>query len=937
MATYGYLRDKSYNELVSIYNTANSATLRAQVNKYLQKKLKSDNVQNYGTAYIDKKKGIQFKEGANVGQTNTTDPRVALAQLRKQGDKVPLSQQKRKIEKNGVIYEYDPVRRSYIQTSITPAEMARRARIRSGTATGRDFVKRDADANTQFRTIVSRLGETQTYDSFRTGKDFSGREITNSQKYKVNEIAKIFDKLTGQSKKKAEEILKRSEDVPKTFLEKRSINIAKRQKTSEKFIYDLNTALKGKSNKFAESVTRKTKQPQWVTNNPVSNYIRGLTVDLVTSFPDLALRTVNAMDKLLFLAQSLPSNLRQDGIRAYGTYLNGLFNKKQGKSTIISVKQALKDPAVYVFALLGARKGVKVVESTKKVPTVRSSVQPNTMYVIKDGRVYITDAAGRLTKITNNVALNVAKVRTALGTIRKVTPELRLERRINRFMDNQALQLQKIRAKAAQTKKITTKTAKEQGFASVKEFQKWKDLSAKTDVKSARALSVLEKKVQTRLLKSQISKAKALQKSKLSNLKKAQSARKGKLRPSKTKIQAKSIRELRKKPILERTKKATQTKANLRKKGFNSLKEQRLAERFGLKTGAKLKEFRTMLRRAALGDKKANAFVDKVLSRAKKTNVKKTRVVRKGENQVKLALRAKELVGELPKPPKIKTKLVLRSLFKDKKGSGYFTVEKYIYERKVKVPKSELSKLKKGAKYKTVRLTRLKVSLAPRISAVLAATTRLRIGTLLKPFQNLKLSLTPAEAFVLKSRLSNVIDVIQNIKLRQATKRKLGLRMEQKLVLEQAISKIPKKRVVKKTKTPKKAVVPRPKLPERKKSNTGTAYDVYVKSGTRYVKANVYKLTQGKASALGRYITGNTLSASFYVRKTTGRPTKAKVSIPNVAKSQFRTVKGKSKLQKTSSVEKRKYRLNTRGEKKKITAARLIAKRKKKLSKARKR
>lgn len=76
-----------------------------------------------------------------------------------------------------------------------------------------------------------------------------------------------------------------------------------------------------------------------------------------------------------------------------------------------------------------------------------------------------------------------------------------------------------------------------------------------------------------------------------------------------------------------------------------------------------------------------------------------------------------------------------------------------------------------------------------------------------------------------------------------------------------------------------------------------------------------------------RYIVGHSTSRSGKIVGVAGTPSKPKAPIPSVAKSQFRTPKRGTKLQKGSKVEKRKYAINTRGEKRGLKAAKLIRQR----------
>jgi len=94
--------------------------------------------------------------------------------------------------------------------------------------------------------------------------------------------------------------------------------------------------------------------------------------------------------------------------------------------------------------------------------------------------------------------------------------------------------------------------------------------------------------------------------------------------------------------------------------------------------------------------------------------------------------------------------------------------------------------------------------------------------------------------------------------------------------------------------------------------------------------ANKNPITKTNANRLGKAVTDNTISASYIVRKAAGKPVKVIRSIIKVMESKFRSPVRRSKLPKGTRVERRKRRLDTRGEKRGITVARYLAKRKKK-------
>lgn len=121
-------------------------------------------------------------------------------------------------------------------------------------------------------------------------------------------------------------------------------------------------------------------------------------------------------------------------------------------------------------------------------------------------------------------------------------------------------------------------------------------------------------------------------------------------------------------------------------------------------------------------------------------------------------------------------------------------------------------------------------------------------------------------------------------------------------------------------------VVRQPRLQNKKDESKGQAgYDVYVRAGRRLRKINAFALTRTDANRYLRYILENSTSASGIIKKSRQ---KAKVvqGIPATQASHFRSRKRKSKLDARSVIEKRKYRINTRGEKSQLKAAQVAKK-----------
>ncbi len=120
----------------------------------------------------------------------------------------------------------------------------------------------------------------------------------------------------------------------------------------------------------------------------------------------------------------------------------------------------------------------------------------------------------------------------------------------------------------------------------------------------------------------------------------------------------------------------------------------------------------------------------------------------------------------------------------------------------------------------------------------------------------------------------------------------------------------------------------------------GRGYNVLVKSKGRLMRVNIRAITKKKALDLGAFVTDQSLGATFKIVKTNRKAKVPKINFPRnyfgLTRNKYRSPikKGKPKPIKNLLIEKRRNRLDTLRETKKIQAARLIAQlRKKALSK----
>lgn len=134
-------------------------------------------------------------------------------------------------------------------------------------------------------------------------------------------------------------------------------------------------------------------------------------------------------------------------------------------------------------------------------------------------------------------------------------------------------------------------------------------------------------------------------------------------------------------------------------------------------------------------------------------------------------------------------------------------------------------------------------------------------------------------------------------------------------------------------KTAKPKGLPQPPTQKRWKGG----YAAYVKQGKRWLRVNTDAVAKTRAAALGRYVTENSTSVSYVIRRVTGEVSRGKTRVPRVLQSQFRSPKRRSKLPIKVRIERRRYRINTKGEKRGLKAAQLISQVRKKRKTTKKR
>lgn len=126
-------------------------------------------------------------------------------------------------------------------------------------------------------------------------------------------------------------------------------------------------------------------------------------------------------------------------------------------------------------------------------------------------------------------------------------------------------------------------------------------------------------------------------------------------------------------------------------------------------------------------------------------------------------------------------------------------------------------------------------------------------------------------------------------------------------------------------KKPKLPQLPKPKVSKTKRQKINS-YDVYILKNRKYIRVNNGSLTKSAAQSLLDNVLDKSVGASGYIKGSKARPNILARKLPYISQRKFRKPKAKSKLKRVSKVEKSKNRIDTRGEKRGLSAAK-VAKR----------
>jgi len=683
------------------------------------------------------------------------------------------------------------------------------------------------------------------------------------------------------------------------------------------------------------------------------------------SFLALATPTGRSTTKALFKAS-------RGNYKGFYDDLKKISKSKEGKkftkelvsdTQIKALKETYTDPKTYAAAAVGAAfitatklGNRKTVETkTPKSGSAKAKSLKNSVVVdSKTGRISIVNSKGKVIRVPK-----------------------RLEAKFKKAMKKGEVKRSKAAKKRADIKRIQ----KEIDFINkLKQKTRSPQELKKIAIKRAKLESQLKNVESGRVLTAQELKNIATKRAKAKTLKRSKAAKKGAKTRSKNKLkkpksESQRINEFFDKQeakirnILRReaaAKKRTQAKRikDAKKAGFDSIEElekfqkgtqkqkakitrevlKRELER-RLSTGQRLTEARQAARDRAIQDTLRDLKIGKIKIKkgGKKTVRKQQQISRERINRIKKridTLRKKENAQKtsgagkqqlvLKKKAKTKTKAkasqktikISRSKLLGAASSGLITEVKR--NKNINIEAFTAS----GRKLNLNNITKSRSDIKPIL--VITTTPDIKSSNIMDLLQNIKPEQEPKTK--IKQEIEALQDQVKDIKISQKQEQKQKQKQEQKQKQKQKEKTKTKTKTKKKTKKITKAKPKTKRKTKKKKKRSQSGYVGQVrargkKTGKRKYKRGKFitvtrKTTKNRAIRSAARLADNTVSRSIRViRKGTIKKRK------DIKRPSILTTFRKAKRNKKILVEKSKYAINTRGEKKGITLKGALAKR----------
>ena len=805
---------------------------------------------------------------------------------------------------NGAVYRIGSDG-TFERISLTAKRKAQQLRIKKGTATAKDLfaglnVNKAADRITLLnRAVRAYEGQARIRSSARIMKE-GGKNAGTLPSSDIRKIASFLGVSQASVKRQASKLTvadanKLSKSAKK--IEKRGAQLTKQENVILSFLKTNIDKEKGKTIKKMSSLPSSVKSLTTPTTNASAKLSKKLA-ELSVGVGYTPSRVAQAIDKSLFANQAGATALIRGDFR---NHVARQLKENNRLSPVVqkSLRQAFKDPSTYLFALIGARTSPKINVKNRPLVINRPVSGSPTALVLKN-RVIVDKKTNKLYYVDNQGLVGRL-------TVKNNRPKITFPK----------------------TREFNFKTL---GFTSKSQYNKWVKLNEASKKATGKKAQTIEKQIanlENKILNAKNRRALQAEKSRLRNLKKARKARIAGKPPKLTISKAAQKRAALAKSKL---KKATVTRKQVLKAGFKNLTEFNKAKRLGFTTKKQVNAFQKLAERAAKGDKKADK---RVLAQFVKVSRTKAAARRKAATLRSETLRLKSQILKARKGRRStqkgtnqliqKVKVLLRG---NKKAQGrILTLDQALF--KIRAIKSRATRVSPKLRLRSARnlnLPKYRFTLKRSVVVLLSNKTKAQY----KQLQVIPEVITPAFETQFRNLIRDIIkDIIANVP-KQGSRNRIfnSYRLVQKVAAKPAKRTRKPVRAVKKV-GKKAGVKLKIKLPFRTDVKNPKGFNAWVKTRTGWKKANPKPLTKANASKVARYVVDNSLAATFYVAGTTAKAVKRKITIDGL-KRYFRPSKSK-RVPKGSKVEKRKHRLNTRSEKRKIRVASLIAKLKKKL------
>ena len=724
--------------------------------------------------------------------------------------------------------------------------------------------------------------------------------LTNEQK---NRILKTF---TGKDLARAESVyrgikIRANSRRSEAKLKEEALNVVKEQKVSqnqkESALEKFADYIKKRDEKLLESDIKaeerlkrvREARREFIKNAPRKTRLALTGVDIVIRGGEIGFKfakettvgfgrdLAQSVTKATFLTAAAKENIKSGTGKKFA---KELVAGKAAKDTVKAfdprtAQGATNLATAAILAAVGVKAG-KLSTKTGKIPksgsTAAKSFKKNTLIEDKKtGKISLIKPNGKVIRITNSDITSVSKIKNKLDIVnKKILKQKRRElAKLNKKVDKKRRKDKRKSDIKKIEKEIAKRDAKRLGLVETLEsIRKKAEKGKKKQTKSDKRLEKQNKKKIKKFNKevAALEKKRSRQKKKSDDLKRIQREINKRRRNKNDAI--KTLESIRKK-----AEKGKRIRKKIEKQNRKKIKTQKEIQRLEKEINKKLKKY-------TLKDKTTNKTKNKNTNKIEKTKRKtkeKRKKIERRSNKKESKQKAKEITSgkqkllletKTKKSLKSKTRYKFQPLFAQRSKQNITDITK---ER----PKTESK-----TKQKTITITEPKQ----------------------KQKRKVRFIFKGAQRQAQKQAQEQIQKKIQKQKQKQKTKRRI------------------KKRNLK-----SRIKIKLPNITKKKKTQSlRQGYNAYARSKGKLVRVNKEPLPRNRALRLAARVANNTTSASIKIKKSAKKTSKKDIKKPKVLDLFRKSKRGKTK------VEKRKYRINTRGEKRGLTVAKYLKKRRRK-------